>query len=207
MDSFEEHFSEVFETANLKGARVTLVGLRELDEAASDALYQKICGSREFLLEHLPWIAETSPADLRKRARSWCLQAHLSQGGCWQIFETAEGGSNSIANVAENSVGNLAGFLMMDVNMGNHSATLSYWLFREFTGRGLMTESLECLCRFALDTLRLNRLELFSSVENPKSQGVARRCGFREEGICRDFELKNGIFVDHVRFSRLARDG
>lgn len=199
MESFETHFTDVFETVTLAGERVVLVGLRELDEQVSEGLYEKICKSKNFLQEHLPWVAETSPADLRKRARSWCLQASLGQGGCWLIYETD-------GNCGERNLKNLAGFLMMEANMGNHSAVLSYWLFQDFTGRGLMTESLGLLRKYCFDSLQLNRLELFASVENPRSQGVARRCGFREEGVCRDFECKNGVFVDHIRFSLLARD-
>lgn len=200
MDAFQEDFTANFETATLKGSRVTLVGLRELsdEDAPSEhalsatGLFQKICESRAFLEEHLPWVADTSPADLKKRARSWVLAERLGQGGCWQILEAA-----SLR---------LAGFIMMDVNLRNRSATVSYWLFPDFTGQGLMTQSLELLDKFCFEVLHLNRLEIFASAVNTKSQAVAARCGYVKEGVCRDFELKNGIFVDHVRFSRLARD-
>ena len=35
---------------------------------------------------------------------------------------------------------------------------------------------------------------------------VARRAGFAEEGICREYERLHGRFEDHVRFSLLAKD-
>jgi ribosomal-protein-serine acetyltransferase len=69
-----------------------------------------------------------------------------------------------------------------------------------------MTESVKLITRFAFERLKLNRLELLVSVHNGKSAAVAKRCGFTEEGINRDFELINGKFVDHRRFSLLARD-
>jgi ribosomal-protein-serine acetyltransferase len=100
----------------------------------------------------------------------------------------------------------MAGAIMMDVKLSNRSATLSYWLFKDYTGQGLMTESVKLLSAYAFATLKLNRLELLVSVHNDKSTAVAKRCGFKEEGICRDFELINGKFVDHRRFSLLARD-
>ena len=95
---------------------------------------------------------------------------------------------------------------MMDVNLRNRSATLSYWLAKPFTGQGLMTESVKLIIKFAFEHLKLNRLELLVSVHNGKSAAVATRCGFMEEGINRDYELINGKFVDHRRFSLLARD-
>lgn len=198
MDDIERNFTLAFETATLEGTRVELVGLKEF--ADYDAFFEKVLDSREFLEEHLPWVKETSASDLKKRVRSWVLSEQLSQGGCWQIFEKRP------SPEIQNELQNLAGFIMMDVNLQNRSATLSYWLFENFSGRGLMTESLKLLEKFCFSTLHLNRLELFASVENPKSQAVAERSGFIQEGICRDFEIKNGIFIDHVRYSRLARD-
>ena len=56
------------------------------------------------------------------------------------------------------------------------------------------------------DRLGLNRLEISASVTNAKSAAVATRAGFTPEGTCREYEFINGKFVDHVRFSLLARD-
>jgi ribosomal-protein-serine acetyltransferase len=69
-----------------------------------------------------------------------------------------------------------------------------------------MTESVNLIVRFSFERLKLNRLQLLASVHNPKSAAVAIRCGFREEGINREYELINGKFVDHRRFSLLASD-
>lgn len=200
MDSFEEGFTAAFETGTLEGSRVSLVGLCELDAAenfTADGLFNKILDSRDFLSKNLPWVTDTNVADLKKRVRSWVLAERLGQGGCWRIYDRSAG---------ENSLKSLAGFIMMDVNLKNHSATFSYWLFKDFTHRGLMAESVRLLCDYCFNALKLNRLEIFSAIDNERSIAVAERSGFCREGICRDFELKDGVFVDHVRFSRLARD-
>jgi ribosomal-protein-serine acetyltransferase len=62
------------------------------------------------------------------------------------------------------------------------------------------------LCNFCFETLGLNRLEITAAVQNYASIGVARRCGFKEEGVSRDFECLRGQFHDHLRLSKLARD-
>lgn len=198
MDNFEDFFTETFETATLSGELVTLRGVKEnaIGQASAENIFDAISNSRDFLMEHLPWIPETDIFDLKKRIRSWVLNERFGQGGCWLIFR----------NNPYTSEGLFAGSIMMEVNLRNHSATLSYWLAKPFTGQGLMTESVKLITKFAFERLKLNRLELLVSVHNEKSAAVARRCGFVEEGINRDFELINGKFVDHRRFSLLARD-
>lgn len=198
MENYEDFFTENFETATIKGELVTLRGIHETAEGPGSAenIFNAIEGSREFLNEHLPWIQETDIFDLQKRIRSWVLNERFGQGGCWLIFK----------NTPENSDGLFAGAIMAEINLRNHSATLSYWLTKPFTGQGLMTESVKLISKFAFEKLKLNRLELLVSVNNGKSAAVAMRCGFVEEGINRDFELINGKFVDHRRFSLLARD-
>ena len=198
MENFEDFFTEAFETATLKGNLVTLKGIRENAPGAASAenIFATIENSRDFLAEHLPWIPETDIFDLKKRIRSWVLNERFGQGGCWLIFR----------NSPTDPEGDFAGSIMMDVNLRNRSATLSYWLAKPFTGQGLMTESVKLITKFAFERLKLNRLELLVSVHNGKSAAVATRCGFMEEGINRDFELINGKFVDHRRFSLLARD-
>ncbi len=192
--NFEDFFTQSFATASLEGEQVVLEGLRERDSSpeALGALLASIEECKDYLAEHLPWVDRTDVADLKKRIRSWILAEQLSQGGCWKILEK---NSNS-----------LTGFIMLDVNLKNRSATVSYWLLKKYSGKGYMTEALKLLSLYTFSTLKLNRLELFASVENAKSAAVASRCGFLEEGICRDFELKKGIFIDHRRFSKLARD-
>ncbi|WP_298767808.1 GNAT family protein [uncultured Fibrobacter sp.] len=198
MDNFEDFFTATFETATLANNVVTLKGLRENSEGpiSAESIMQAIEKSREHLSEYLPWVRDTDIFDIKKRIRSWILNERFGQGGCWLIFK----------NTPENSDGLFAGAIMAEINLRNHSATLSYWLTKPFTGQGLMTESVKLISKFAFEKLKLNRLELLVSVHNGKSAAVAMRCGFVEEGINRDYELINGKFVDHRRFSLLARD-
>lgn len=202
MDNFEDFFTATFETATLANSVVTLKGVRENSEGSTSAesIMLAIEKSRTHLTEYLPWIRDTDVFDIKKRIRSWVLNERFAQGGCWLIFK------NSESEVSAGPASPMAGAIMMDVKLSNRSATLSYWLFKDYTGQGLMTESVKLLSAYAFATLKLNRLELLVSVHNNKSTAVAKRCGFKEEGICRDFELIDGKFVDHRRFSLLARD-
>lgn len=177
----------------IEGERVLL---RQLDRSDCDALYAVIDGSREFLARHLPWPGDcVSAEDVFARIDSWNMQAQMGNGACWGIFEKGEGAPR------------VAGCIVLGWVQWMHlSANVSYWLGEGFTGRGLATEALRLVSQFAFTELGLHRLELSASVSNVDSQNVAVRGGFTEEGVSRDFERINGIFEDHVRFSRLAQD-
>lgn len=190
-----ENFLDEIPDEELRGERVTLRLLHEGDAAP---LYALIDGSREFLARHLPWPAEcTCVEDVESRIDSWEIQAQMANGACWGIFAKGAGSLNS----------ELAGVIILGWIQAQHrSATVSYWLGETFTGCGLATDALKILSRFAFDRLGLNRLEISASVTNAKSAAVATRAGFTPEGTCREYEFVNGKFVDHVRFSLLARD-
>ena len=122
------------------------------------------------------------------------MQSQMGNGACWGIFEKAWGCLR------------VAGCIIVGwVQWAHRSATVSYWLGENFTGRGLATESLKLVSQ-KLFSIGINRIELSAAENNPKSAAVARRAGFSEEGISRDFERINGIFRNHIRFSRLAKD-
>ena len=183
---------EIPET-ELPGEQVILRLLHEPDAAE---LYRLIDVSREHLSQFLPWPPDcNSEEDVVSRLETWEMQAQMGNGGCWGIFEKTDGG-----NV-------LAGCIFIGwVHPEHCSATVSYWLGQDFIGRGLATEALNLLSRFCFLELGLNRLEITAAVENTPSIAVARRCGYRQEGICRQYESLRGWFLDHVLLSKLASD-
>ena len=192
-EAFEEIEPCEFSLEEIVGEQVVL---RPLGEADAQSLFELIDESREFLQEHLPWPEECTLVDnVASRIDSWNLQAQMANGACWGIFEK---GANADLKIA--------GCIMLGwVQWKNRSATVSYWLGQKFCGRGLATEALLLVAGESF-AMGLNRLELTSSVNNPKSAAVARRAGFQEEGLCREYERIHGHFEDHIRFSLLAKD-
>lgn len=87
------------------------------------------------------------------------------------------------------------------------SCFLSYKLDAAHLGRGYMTEAVVELCRIAFEALGLHRVEANIMPRNAASLAVARRAGFRYEGLSPRYLRINGVWEDHVHMVRLAEDG
>ncbi len=63
---------------------------------------------------------------------------------------------------------------------------IGYWLRTRFRGRGLMTEAVERIARFAFETLGAQRVEIRTDDRNQRSWRIAERLGFVLEGVLRN---------------------
>jgi len=90
-----------------------------------------------------------------------------------------------------------------------HSAYLGYWLGAPFTGHGYMTGALRLLIAHAFKSqveggLGLHRLEANIMPHNTASLAVARKLGFRQEGLSKRYLKIAGAWQDHERWTILA---
>lgn len=82
-------------------------------------------------------------------------------------------------------------------------AELGFWLLPPFWGKGIIQEALEPVLEYAFQNLKLHRIEAFVETENINSQKTLQKQHFRQEGIMRDSEFKNGRFISVAIFSKL----
>ncbi|MGN6868981.1 MAG: GNAT family N-acetyltransferase [Solirubrobacteraceae bacterium] len=83
---------------------------------------------------------------------------------------------------------------------------LGYIVAREARGRGVATEILRLLTRWAFAEAKAQRAYLIIDVGNPASARVAERCGYRLEGVMRSIHVKQGQRADVGLWSRLPGD-
>jgi RimJ/RimL family protein N-acetyltransferase len=90
----------------------------------------------------------------------------------------------------------------------NDAAEIGYWLAPGVRGRGLMTRAVLMVCEFAFAPggMRLDRVEWRAFVGNHGSAAVARRAGFRYEGMLRGGGLQRGRRRDEWIAGRLRGD-
>ncbi len=84
---------------------------------------------------------------------------------------------------------------------------IGYWVRTKFAGQGYITEAVNGITAFALNTLKAQRVEIRCDERNERSVAVARRAGFVHEGTLRNEdrhhltnELRNTMI-----FSKIAQ--
>lgn len=100
--------------------------------------------------------------------------------------------------------GNVVGSVGLE--LGKHeTGHVGYWCAPDARGRGITTRAVRRLCRYGLEELRLERLDLSTDVENLASQRVAEKVGFQREGVIRSHvrHPDGGHRRDSVFFSLL----
>jgi len=102
---------------------------------------------------------------------------------------------------------NLVGVVGLETFAHPHqSVELGYWLRRESTGQGFMTEAARSVITWAFSRLNAHRVRVAAATDNHASLGVIRRLGFRFEGISREAERCHGRWLDHAVFALLVTD-
>jgi ribosomal-protein-serine acetyltransferase len=165
--------------------------LRLLEEADARELHALIEANRAYLAPWLPWAAGQTFDDTVEFIRGTQSQARANEG-----FQAAI--------VTEQGIVGVIGYVNLD--WGNRSTRVGYWLDEEQQGRGTMTAAVRLLVDRALTVWRLNRVEIIVATENRRSRAIPERLGFREEGTLRQFQLVGGRYLDCVSYSMLAAD-
>ena len=81
---------------------------------------------------------------------------------------------------------------------------IGYWRRSGEQGRGVISEAVRVLARFAFDQLGARRVEIRMSSDNRRSRAVAERCGFTLEGVLRQDSLDvRGRPRDTVVYARV----
>ncbi|HEY0063367.1 MAG TPA: GNAT family protein [Telluria sp.] len=88
----------------------------------------------------------------------------------------------------------------------HHKASIAYYIDARQQGAGLATMSARAVIAQCFRRLKLNRIELRCAADNLGSQRVAKRLGFTWEGMLRQAEWNDGVFVDHFVYSLLRQD-
>lgn len=96
------------------------------------------------------------------------------------------------------------GFNYIDAE--NQRGEIGYEIGKEYWRRGYMSQALQALIEEGFHTLKLNRIEAKVEPGNAPSRRLLKKAGFHEEGILREYEKLNGVFLDMVMYSLLHSD-
>ncbi len=165
-------------------ARGERVAIRPLDAGDREAFTR---GARENAEAHRPWLfPPATDAD---------FDAYLAR-----LAEPARAGFA----ICLRGTGELAGYATVNniVHGAFRCGALGYAAF--LRGRGLVTEGVLLVVGYAFGPLGLHRLEANIQPGNAGSLALARRAGFRKEGLSPGFLHVDGAWRDHERWAITA---
>jgi [ribosomal protein S5]-alanine N-acetyltransferase len=182
------NFSEP--TPAIGGEGVVLRTPQMTDHAEWAALRE---ASREFLI---PW-EPTWPADdltrgaFRRRIRRYSEDIRTDQGYAFLVFRKSDDvlvGGLTLANIRRGVA---------------QAGSLGYWMGLPYVRQSYMTAAVHAIVPFALERLRLHRLEAACIPTNAGSIRLLEKNGFVREGYAHEYLCINGIWQDHLLFARL----
>ena len=81
------------------------------------------------------------------------------------------------------------------------SAEIGYWVGEPFWGRGIATDALAAVTRYAIDTHNLTRLFAVPFASNSASCRVLEKVGYVLEAHVRRGAIKDGVIVDQRQYA------
>lgn len=86
--------------------------------------------------------------------------------------------------------------LMPGEDVERATAEIGYWLGRRFWGRGVVTEAVRAVTRYAFEALAMHRVFAVPFVRNAASSRVLEKAGYVCEGRMRRSAIKAGEILD-----------
>jgi ribosomal-protein-alanine N-acetyltransferase len=84
------------------------------------------------------------------------------------------------------------------------SAEIGYWLGEPFWGRGIVTEALAAVTRYAIETHHLTRVFALPYARNAASCRVLEKAGYVLEARLRRSAIKDGAIIDQMQYAFVA---
>ncbi|WP_425409129.1 GNAT family N-acetyltransferase [Hyphococcus sp.] len=155
---------------------------------------------REQSREHLiAWEEDWAPQDLSHAVFKRRLAA--------QTRDAQRGGGLSLLIFRRNDRVIVGGVTLSNIRYGAaRSAILGYWVGSPYLRCGYASSAVRAIVDHAFDAIGLHRLVAACQPENAASQNLLDRCGFKQEGLAREYLKINGAWRDHLIFSLIADD-
>lgn len=166
------------------------LAIRSVDDSARTL--ELINNNRSYLRQWLPWVDHVQTVEDCKQ--------YIEQN----LFDFNNGKGANYGIYYKNELTGLIGYHYFD--KVNKKTTLGYWLAEPYTGKGIMTKSVQFLTDYAFSSLQLHRVEIHCAVGNIRSSAIPKRLGFTFEGILRHDEWLHDRFMDIEIYSRLSSD-
>jgi ribosomal-protein-alanine N-acetyltransferase len=146
-----------------------------------------------------PWEPEWAPDELsrsafRRRLRYYQRDMREGLGYAFLIFRN---GDSKL----------VGGITLSNARRGvSQSISVGYWIGQAYGGQGLMTSALTAIIPFVFSSLGFHRLEAACLPSNVPSRKLLENCGFKYEGLARQYLRINGNWQDHLLYAVIEDD-
>jgi hypothetical protein len=101
---------------------------------------------------------------------------------------------------------NLVGVIGLTLHREHRRSEIGYWVARNWQGRGLGTEALYLVMKFAFEKLKIHKIFIVHFAHNEGSRKLIVRAGFRQEGIQRQHNWRLGKYQDDIIYGMLDKE-
>ncbi|MBB71485.1 MAG: ribosomal-protein-serine acetyltransferase [Legionellales bacterium] len=177
---------------SLTDGRITIRKFRQRDVFP---LYEAIHSSVTELYPYLPWChPDYSLVDSEEWIRS--------REQYWHI-----GASYDFAVVSNDNDKEILGGVGLNlIEPDQRKANIGYWVRTDSASKGIATESVRLLIKFAIEDLGYQRVEIVISTDNAPSLRVAEKLDAVKEGLLRHRLYLHGECKDAYIYSVIAED-
>ncbi|MFX1304262.1 MAG: GNAT family N-acetyltransferase [Promethearchaeota archaeon] len=113
---------------------------------------------------------------------------------------------NYIIELHEANKVKIGSISLWNVNWQHLRSQVGIWLIPSFWGKGLGERSINLLKNIAFNHLKINRLEAYIAVVNKRSISLFEKCGFKEEGILKQYMNFQGKYHNAIILACLKNE-
>jgi ribosomal-protein-alanine N-acetyltransferase len=168
-------------------------GVVQLDEFSAADVDAHLANEDEEMARRFGWWPKRSTAHHARAAFDRWAESWAT-GGAIRAFAVRDVATATLVGTCE---------LRLEDDQIAHA---SYSVGPHARRRGFASRALQLAARWAFDCLGVARIELYIEPDNAASRGVARRSGFREEGLLRGRLRIGDARGDTLLYARLATD-
>ena len=176
----------IYDLEKIETPRIILRPVQVGDEIALNA---SVVRSLESLRKWMPWTKDTSLAATRNFVYTNAIGWKNRTGSNYPM---------SVIHKETHHIIGTSGFNEDSIASAG-IYTIGYWLDIDFQGQGLVTEFVNGLTRYALDSLKAKVVHIQIDIANQKSIAVANRLGFISTTLSTDQEQLS----DTILFKRI----
>ncbi len=171
--------------------RLMLRPFRRRDVAS---LHEAISASLEELQPWLPWVEKydrgVSQRFIRESVSAWAER---------RAFDFTIRAIDDL----DRHIGNVS---IWTTSQQNGVGEVGYWIRSDETANGYGTEATTRIVQVGFEEMGLHKVQLRIAVGNVKSDRIARRLGFVQEGTLRDEVKVGNRWLDHTMWSMLEKE-